>query len=78
MSGNEEIRNPTNHDLHLMLVKLDGKVDQVLAAHTDIKERQINHEKHDRERFGSIYKVAVTACFAFVCSACKIIFFPEG
>lgn len=76
MSGKEDIRNPTNHDLHVMLVRLDGKVDLVLEAHKDIKKRQETHEKNDKERFGGIYKAAATAAFACICGTCKIIFFP--
>ncbi len=42
---------PSNHDLHIMLVKVDGKLDALLAKNADFKEWQENHEKKDVERF---------------------------
>ena len=45
---------PTNHDLHIMLVRLDGKLDSLIAKNIDFKEWQENHEKKDAERFDSL------------------------
>ena len=42
---------PTNHDLHIMLVKLDGKMSLMLAQSQDSKEWQEKHESNDNTRF---------------------------
>ena len=47
---------PTNHDLHIMLTKLDGKISLILAQGQDNKEWQDKHESNDNKRFKDIDK----------------------
>ena len=47
---------PTNHDLHIMLVKLDGKFDSMLEKQEAAQNWQVDHDKKDSERFGGLQK----------------------
>ena len=44
----------TNHELHIMLTKINGKVDLLLVKEADNKEWQDKHEVQDLERFDKI------------------------
>lgn len=69
------MQNPTNHDLHIMLTKLDGKLNLLLAQSSDAKEWQEKHEANDNRRFvdmerkisgWSKYGISIAIVAAFV------------
>lgn len=46
---------PDNHQLHILLTKMDSKIDVVLQGQEDVKTWQTNHEKSDIESFNSLH-----------------------
>ncbi len=59
--------NPSNHDLHIMLVRIEERQKSVIDGQADIVHKldkvtiwQDTHEKRDEERFNSLNKYAAS------------------
>lgn len=67
--------SPTLHDLHVLIVALDGKVDCILSHQNVTKEWQKTHESTDDRRFERLHKYAATIALAALGTTLKYIFF---
>ena len=46
---------PDNHQLHIMLVRIDSKLDTVVDGQQDVKTWQAKHEEADKEQFDKLH-----------------------
>ncbi len=67
--------SPTLHDLHVLIVALDGKIDCILSHQSATKEWQKAHETNDNKRFDTLHKYAATIALAVIGTTLKYVFF---
>ena len=50
------LKNPTNHDLHIMLIEIATNVNAIKSRVEDSVQWQKEHEKKDEKRFNDLNK----------------------
>ncbi len=54
------MKNPTNHDLHIMLTRIEERQINVVEKLDNISRRQKEHEENDEERFTNLNRYAAS------------------
>lgn len=69
------MKQTSNHDLHIMITKIDAKLDTVLEKHEDAVRWRNKHESSDDVRFTTLsdkldnvnkFGVSIAAVFGFI------------
>lgn len=47
--------NPTNRDLEVMLIRMEGKLSNVISKMDDLKQNQKEHEATDAKQFDTLH-----------------------
>ena len=56
MPEEEPVKIPNNYQLSRMMLKMDGKLDQLVEAKNDTKKWQEEHVKNDKKEFDRLDK----------------------
>lgn len=46
----------TNHDLHIMITKIDGKLNTIIESQKNAKDWQLQHSNDDKAEFNKLHE----------------------